>query len=144
MKRQTAPYACLIRAAILSGLIALPVSTTAAGPDDARLEGLALPAMPVNERPARRAVAAGRAYAIDGCRFYYEGIPVLVNSLASRPGLRNDHARQRLQRVLDVGEVTLDGRTDPSSGFLRADVWVDGRTVLDWLDGIPPSASLSD
>ncbi|MCB1888046.1 MAG: hypothetical protein KDH20_10615 [Rhodocyclaceae bacterium] len=133
-------FARLSAACLLSGAC---LGADAAEPS-AAVASLTMPAMPASDASPRRVASAGRAYAIDGGSFFFEGIPIQVDRLSARPGLRNEHARQRLQAVLDAGEVTLDGRTDPVTGFLRADVWVDGRPIADWLDGIPPSAALND
>jgi len=140
----TSAFRKMMHTTTLLAAALLAQAADAAGPQGALLAQLSVPTVSDSASSPRRAATAGRAYAIDGASFYFEGFRVQVVGLSEPGGMRSAHARQRLQQVLDTGEVTLDGRTDPATGLLRADVWVDGRTVVDWLDGVAPSASLSD
>lgn len=128
------PSPLLLTACLACGLALPSVAGAEDGLHVARYEALPLPVMSSDASPQARREQAGRAYAIDGARFYFEGLRVEVADLAERPGLRNEHARQRLQAALDAGELSLDGRTDPVSGALRARVWVDGRALAELLE----------
>jgi len=97
----------------------------------ARLESLPLPSVGGPYEPPGRAAESIRAYAIDGASFYFDGMRVQVDGLPAASDRRDDLARQRLQALLDSGEISFDGRTDPASGVLRARVWVDGRSLAD-------------
>jgi len=98
----------------------------------ARLEALPVPTMDGGPYgPPGRVAESVRAYAIDGASFYLDGRRIQVDGLPAGSGRRDDLARQRLQALLDSGEIRFDGRTDPASGALLARVWIDGREMAE-------------
>lgn len=71
-----------------------------------------------------------KAYAIDGKHFYYGGREFIVEGLeAPRPG--SELAKQRLQRILDSGELSMAPVGEASDGATRVHVSVDGNPVSD-------------
>jgi len=71
-----------------------------------------------------------KAYAIDGKHFYYGGRKFIIEGLdAPRPS--GELAKQRLQQILDSGELTMAPVGEPRRGVTRVHVSVDGRPVSD-------------
>ncbi len=118
-------------ATLLALLLAGPAPAAGDKMQMARLESLPVPSMDGPYESPGRAHESIRAYAIDGASFYFDGLRVQVDDLPAGSGRRDDLARQRLQVLLDSGEISFDGRTDPASGVLRARVWVDGRELAE-------------
>lgn len=71
-----------------------------------------------------------KAYAIDGTRFYLGGRRFVIEGLeAPRPG--SELAKQRLQQILDSGELTVAPVGETSAGAVRARISIDGKLVSD-------------
>ncbi|MBT0961414.1 hypothetical protein [Denitromonas iodatirespirans] len=68
-----------------------------------------------------------RAYAIDGCRFYYGGQQYIIDGPVADE--RGDLARQRLQEILDGGELTVQPLGEKRDGSERALVRINGEPL---------------
>lgn len=87
-------------------------------------------APPVARRPAKAVPA--RAYARDGTSFYQNGQLIRIQGLdeAARTG---EHAKQRLQQVLDRGQLAVLPVGQSAGGEMVAVVRVNGRDVAQGL-----------
>lgn len=109
--------------ALACGLVA-PAVMAQQPMDTSRLQPVRL--APKQERAAPPPPV--KAYAIDGKHFYYGGREFVVEGLeAPRPG--SELAKQRLQRILDSGELSLAPVGETSNGATRVHVSVDGTPV---------------
>jgi hypothetical protein len=72
-----------------------------------------------------------RAYAVDGDTFFYQGRKYHVSGLSHAGS--NDMAKQRLQRALDAGALSVDQVGTDDSGVATANVSVSGRDLLEQL-----------
>jgi endonuclease YncB( thermonuclease family) len=83
--------------------------------------------------PARPAKAIPvRAYALDGSSFYQNGQLIRVQGLAD-PGVGGEHAKQRLQHLLDGGQLSVLPVDGGPGGEMLAVVRVNGRDVAEAL-----------
>lgn len=124
------------RAVLGLAIVAAMPWALAAGTEPLRvaaLEALPLPKVPQPiDHPARATPV--RAYAVDGCSFYFEGRRMTVDGLdASAPEMATEFARQRLQLVLDAGEMVLEAAGEAPDGTILARVTVDGREITELL-----------
>lgn len=74
-----------------------------------------------------------RAYAADGQSFYLNGERIRVRGAPLAAPGGSELAKQRLQKVLDVGEVTISDKEVDEHGNATAIVRVNGRDVTDLL-----------
>ncbi|MBL8473525.1 MAG: hypothetical protein KF778_08400 [Rhodocyclaceae bacterium] len=84
---------------------------------------------------------AERMYAVDGRSFFANGQRVQVMGM---DGPEFGHpasgvAKQKLQQMLDTGEVSIEPQGTDSAGNLLARVRIGGRDLLDMLRGEPES-----
>ncbi len=118
------------RMAVIAGICCCLFATGALAErnkvDPARLKPVKLP--PKRERAAPPPPV--RAYAIDGTRFYLGGQQFVIEGLdAPRPG--SELAKQRLQQILDSGELTVAPVGESNGGAVRARISIDGTLVSD-------------
>ena len=87
---------------------------------------------PVRMSPAETKRAAPppprRAYAIDGQRFYYEGQQFIIDGLQMLQA-GGELAKQRLQQILDSGDLQIAPLGDAVDSVIRARVSIDGVRV---------------
>lgn len=74
-----------------------------------------------------------RAYAADGQSFYLNGEKIRVRGAPSAGPEGSELAKQRLQKALDSGEVTLAEKSLDEGGNATAVVRVNGRDIADLL-----------
>lgn len=89
---------------------------------------------PAGLRPGK--VQPVRAYALDGGSFYHNGQLIRVQGLKDG-SVGGEHARQRLQQLLDAGPVTVLPVGSGAGGAMLAEVRVNGRDVAEALAGSP-------
>lgn len=77
-------------------------------------------------RPTK--IAQVRAYARDGASFYQNGQLILIQGLDAA-ALGGEHAKQRLQQLLDGGQVSVLPVGESAGGGMVAVVQVNGRDV---------------
>lgn len=107
----------------MPGLSTSTASSTSNGP-------LAVPTLPFRLSHG----APARAYARDGITFYQNGKKYRIRGLdVSDASIETEHAKQRLQKALDGGVVSVDGIDTDRSGNVLADVKVNGRDVKEIL-----------
>jgi hypothetical protein len=97
---------------------------------------LTQPASAAPELKAR--TVPSRAYAVDGQTFFQEGRKFRVLGVA--PGsqaVSSGDAKQKLQKALDSGVVTVEPTTVDESGVALALVRVNGRNVVDLIGATP-------
>lgn len=110
-------------------MLAMQAGARAASPaaavaiDPSRLGAVRMPAADENAAPT----APVRAYAIDGRRFYYGGQQYIIDAPVADS--RGDLARQRLQELLDGGELTVQPLGDKLEGSERAQVRINGEPL---------------
>jgi len=90
-------------------------------------------ATPVNAGPVIERNIPPRAYAVDGQSFYLNGERIRVRGAPVVGPDGSELAKQRLQKALDAGEVTLTEKTVDEDGSSVAIVYVDGQDVADRL-----------
>lgn len=92
-------------------------------------------ATPVTPTPAARAKPPpSRYYAVDGESFYLNGERVRIAGLPERAGdIGSEHAKQRLQMLLDSPEVRVEPAAADGQGRPRVRVWVNGRDAAELL-----------
>ncbi|MCB1960267.1 MAG: hypothetical protein KDE68_07055 [Rhodocyclaceae bacterium] len=115
--------ACLFRLCMIATLATQCALLRA----EAGADGLPLAPVRGEPKPAERAAPAPpvRAYAIDGLRFYYAGRQFVVDGLeVAQPG--SELAKQRLQLMLDAGELSVAPVGDVEGELVPARVFVDG------------------
>jgi endonuclease YncB( thermonuclease family) len=102
----------------------------AAGPPRAPVS-----ATPVTPTPAARAKPPpSRYYAVDGESFYLNGERVRIADLPERGAdTGSEHAKQRLQMLLDSAEVRVEPAAADGQGRPRVRVQVNGRDVAELL-----------
>jgi hypothetical protein len=76
-----------------------------------------------------------RAYARDGASFYQNGELIRVSGLGDDAPAGGELAKQRLQQLLDGGDVSIRPLTAAGGGDMLAEVRVNGRDVADMLRG---------
>lgn len=69
-----------------------------------------------------------RAYAIDGQRFYYEGQQFIIEGLQMLQA-GSELAKQRLQQILDSGDLQIAPLGDAVDSVTRARVSINGVSV---------------
>lgn len=89
---------------------------------------------PAGPRPGK--VVPIRAYARDGSSFYQNGQVIRVQGL-KEGGAGGEHAKQRLQQLLDAGQVTVLPVGDAAGAEMVAEVRVNGRDVAQTLAASP-------
>jgi hypothetical protein len=75
--------------------------------------------------------APDRAYAVDGETFFYLGRKYRVAGLNGAGS--NDMAKQRLQKALDSGSLTIEQTNTDDAGVATANVSINGHDVMDQL-----------
>jgi hypothetical protein len=90
-------------------------------------------ATPVRTDTVTPRTIPSRAYAADGQSFYLNGEKIRVRGAPSAGPEGSELAKQRLQKALDSGEVTLVERALDERGNATAVVRVNGRDVADLL-----------
>lgn len=110
-----------------------PAQVTAVPPAAAR-EPVLLPVSIEDESVAARQPknVPVRAYARDGASFYQNGQLIRIQGLTD-PGAGGEHAKQRLQQLLDGGQVSVEPVDGTASGGMLAVVKVNGRDVAETL-----------
>lgn len=88
-------------------------------------------ATPANADPVVSRNIPTRAYAADGQSFYLNGERIRVRGVPFVGPDGSELAKQRLQRALDSGEVTLEEKGVDKDGNTIAIVHVNGRDVAD-------------
>lgn len=115
-----------VAARTLAAMIALSPVALHAASDAAR--GLE----PVRMAPVKTTRAAPppprRAYAIDGRSFYFEGQQFIIEGLQMLQA-GGELAKQRLQQILDSGDVQIAPLGDAVDSVIRARVSIDGVSV---------------
>ncbi|QID17787.1 hypothetical protein G3580_09115 [Nitrogeniibacter mangrovi] len=112
------------RAATLAIVLALGGMSLGAHADAAHLRSVKLAPKAARAAPPPPV----RPYAIDGESFFYGGRKIVVEGLEMpRPG--SELAKQRLQRILDSGELSIAPVGEPVHGAVRAHVSVDGQLI---------------
>jgi hypothetical protein len=71
------------------------------------------------------------AYAVDGETFFYQGKKYRIAGLSGTGG--SDMDKQRLQKALDGGALSVDTVGTDDSGMSVANVTVNGQSLLDQL-----------
>jgi hypothetical protein len=127
-ERQAPATATRAKAAPLN--VKIRSAAVAAVPPPPPREPVLLPvAMEEDLAPARPTkVVPMRAYARDGASFYQNGQLILVQGLADAGG---EHAKQRLQQLLDGGQVSVLPVGGASGDGMLAVVRVNGRDVAE-------------
>lgn len=88
---------------------------------------------PVHADAATPRNIPARAYAADGQSFYYHGERIHVRGApVAGPG-GSELAKQRLQKALDAGELTITDKAINERGEASATVRVNGRDINDLL-----------
>lgn len=90
-------------------------------------------ATPVREDTVTPRNIPSRAYAADGQSFYLNGEKIRVRGAPSAGPEGSELAKQRLQKALDSGEVSLADRALDERGDATAVVRVNGRDIADLL-----------
>lgn len=90
-------------------------------------------ATPLSSTPAVTSNVPKRAYAADGRTFYQDGRKVRIEGLPDDGDGKSEIAKQRLQKALDAGEVTLEPKGTDAAGNMLAVVRVNGMNVTDVL-----------
>ena len=90
-------------------------------------------ATPLRADPAAPKNIPARAYAADGQSFYFNGEKIRVRGAPIVGPEGSELAKQRLQKALDAGEVTLAEKAVDGGGNTIAIVRVNGRDVADLL-----------
>lgn len=90
-------------------------------------------ATPVRSDAATPRAVPARAYAADGQSFYLNGEKIRVRGAPIGGPEGSELAKQRLQKALDSGEVTLADKSVDDSGNTIASVRVSGRDITDLL-----------
>lgn len=95
-------------------------------------------ATPLPSASATTSNVPKRAYAADGRTFYQDGKKVRIEGLPDDADDKSEMAKQRLQKALDAGEVTLEPKGTDAAGNMLAVVRVNGTNVTDVLklDGL--------
>lgn len=111
------------RVASAPRLAKLPKARSAPG-------ALSLPRLPESGSDER--VLAARAYAMDGATFYQGGKRIRVKGIDARArDVSTEHAKQRLQRLLDSGRLQVEPVAADPAGNMLSVVKVNGRDVAD-------------
>ena len=113
----------------------LAEATPGAGRPDSPPQPVAMPPASAGKSAARKGAPAAprakaisvRAYARDGASFYQNGRLIRIQGLEVANG--GEHARQRLQQLLDRGQVSVSPVGEAGGGALVAVVRVNGRDV---------------
>jgi len=117
-------FSRLLLLAAMTGAIAAP-SVLAAGAADA----MQLKAVRLAPKPPRAApMPPTRPYAINGESFYYAGQKIVIEGF-DLPRPDSELAKQRLQRLLDSGELSVAPVGETEGGAVRARVSIDGQLV---------------
>ena len=85
---------------------------------------------PVASRPTK--LVPARAYARDGASFYRNGQLIRIQGL-DEATLGGEHAKQRLQQLLDRGQVSVLPVGESTGGGMVAVVRINGRDVAQGL-----------
>jgi len=118
-------FVVVSRTLIVAGMLLAVSAVHAAGnADTAGLKSVKLP--PRKERAAPP--PPKRPYAINGDSFYYAGQKIIIEGL-DLPRPDSELAKQRLQRILDSGEVSYAPVGAPEGGAVRARVSIDGQAL---------------
>lgn len=80
------------------------------------------------KKPRAAPLPPKRPYAINGESFYYAGQKIVIEGM-DLPRPDSELAKQRLQRILDSGEVSYAPVGEPEGGVLRARVSIDGQML---------------
>lgn len=98
------------------------------------IRGNALDAPPAPDRPGevKARTVPSRAYAVDGQTFFYQGRKYRVAGLKGNDN--SDMAKQRLQRALESGDISLDPAQAEEGGVTAARVRINGRNIADDLN----------
>ena len=112
-----------------------PVKRPASGQQKAAIEP---PRAPVSAAPvvpaARAKPPPSRYYAVDGESFYLNGERVRIAGLPERgEDIGSEHAKQRLQMLLDSAEVRVEPVAADGQGRPRVRVQVNGRDAAELL-----------
>lgn len=77
-----------------------------------------------------------RAYAIDGQTFFHQGRRIRIEGLSSATATATgEHAKQRLQTLLDSGNISIEQIAIDDTGVATAQVRVNGRDLANQLNG---------
>lgn len=88
---------------------------------------------PLGADVARPRSIPARAYAADGQSFYLNGEKIHVRGVPLVGPEGSELAKQRLQKALDAGEITLSEQARDEHGDTSAVVRVNGRDIADLL-----------
>jgi len=87
---------------------------------------------PVDKGPEVKVRSApDRAYAVDGEVFFFQGRKYRVAGMEGVGG--DDMAKQRLQKALESGSLSIDSQSTDDAGVSTATVRVDGRNLVESL-----------
>ena len=91
---------------------------------------ISMPRMPESSGDDR--TLSARAYAMDGATFYQAGKRIRVKGIdADGSEVSSEHAKQRLQRLLDSGRLQVEPVAADSAGNTLSVVTVNGRNVAE-------------
>lgn len=91
---------------------------------------LSMPRLPESSGDER--TLSARAYAMDGATFYQGGRRIRVQGIDARASeVSSEHAKQRLQRLLDSGRLQVQPVSADSAGNTLSVVTVNGRNVAE-------------